>query len=68
MFYILHDNFNLKIYNLYNMGVKFWIKSNEIIKTISFTTLREDFFVITEKAKIKKYKLNENTGEIKLFR
>jgi len=24
--------------------------------------------VITEKAKIKKYKLNENTNEIKLFR
>lgn len=28
----------------------------------------EDLFVITEKAKVKKYKMNLNTGDIKLFR
>ena len=28
----------------------------------------EDLFVITEKAKIKKYKMNEHTNDITLFR
>ncbi len=68
LYYVLHDPFNLKIYSTTDNGVKFWVCTQEKILTVSFTTQREDFFVITEKAKIKKYKLNENTNELKLFR
>ena len=46
--------------------MKFWItapgKFNEKIVKASFTNMKEDFFIVTERGRIKKYKLNENTN------
>lgn len=67
-YYILQDPFNLKIYAASNNAVKFWVVTQEKILDITFSSQREDFFVITEKGRVKKYKLNENTNDIKLYR